>query len=301
MIEIQEVTKQFGGFTALNKISCSIEDESIYGLVGSNGAGKSTLLRLIAGVYRADGGQVLADGENVFENIPIKDSIFYLSDELYFPGQATLKSMARFYAGYYSRFDWKLYRELCGIFPLDERKSIHSFSKGMQRQAGLILALSTRPKYLLLDEAFDGLDPVVRNVVRHILVDAVGKDGTTVIISSHNLRELEDLCDHIGLLHQGGILLEKDIDSLKMNLCKFHCAFQKAPEREAFEPLRLLKFEKRGNLITFTAEGPRDEIEAFIDTLHPLFQEALPLTLEEIFIQEMEEAGYDFEHLSHKK
>ncbi|MGI5959809.1 MAG: ABC transporter ATP-binding protein [Massiliimalia sp.] len=298
MIEICETSKQFGGFTALNKITCTIENESIYGLVGSNGAGKSTLLRLIAGVYKADHGVVLVDGENIFENIPKKDCVFYLSDELYFPAQSTILSMAKFYAGYYSRFDWELFQELCRIFPLDIRKSIHTFSKGMQRQAGLILALSTRPKYLLLDEAFDGLDPVVRNAVRRILAESVAKDGSTILISSHNLRELEDLCDHIALLHQGGILLEKDIDSLKMNLCKFHCAFHKAPGREAFEALHLLKFEKKGNLITFTAEGPRDEIETFIEGLNPLFQEALPLTLEEVFIQEMEEAGYDFKHLT---
>lgn len=297
MLKIMNITKKFGEFTALNHLSCVIEEETIYGLIGSNGSGKSTLLRLISGVYKPEEGMVEIDGENVYENVRLKNEIFYLSDELYFFPQATMDSMAKFYSTYYQNFDFGTYRQLCGIFPLNPKKRIASFSKGMQRQAGLILALSCCPKILLLDEAFDGLDPVIRNAVRRILVDMVAKNGTTVIISSHNLRELEDLCDHVGLLHKGGLLLEKDLDTLKLNLCKFHCGFKKAPEREAFEPLKILKYDKRGNLITFTAKGQRDEIESFVSEMEPLFLEAIPLTLEEVFIQEMEVAGYDFSRI----
>lgn len=298
MVEISNITKTFDGFSALNHLSFQIEGETIYGLVGSNGAGKSTLLRLLCGVYQADEGQILIQGQNVYENISLKNDIFFLSDELYFLPQSNLNRMAQFYQGYYQNFSMETYRQLCSIFPLDPQKRIAAFSKGMQRQAGLILAISTCPKLLLLDEAFDGLDPVIRTAVRRILVDIVAKHGTTVIISSHNLRELEDLCDHIALLHHGGILLERDLDTLKLNLCKFHCAFEQLPQRDVFDKLDLVKFEQRGNLITFTAKGQRDEIENYVETLHPVFLETIPLTLEEVFIQEMEGVGYDFSHIN---
>ncbi len=294
MIQVKDVVKQFNHFTALNHLNCTVQSGSIYGLIGSNGSGKSTLLRLICGVYQAERGCVEIDGENVYENPALKDKIFYLSDELYFLPQSNMDSMAKFYAGFYSGFSMPLYRELCASFPLDPKKKLSTFSKGMRRQAGIILALSCRPQVLLLDEAFDGLDPVIRNMVRKILVETVAKENTTVVIASHNLRELEDLCDHIGLLHKGGILLDKDLDTLRLNICKFHCAFGNAPGREAFEGLELLKFSKKGNLITFVAKGERDKIEAEVEKMQPLFLEAIPLTLEEIFIQEMEVAGYEF-------
>jgi ABC-2 type transport system ATP-binding protein len=294
MIQISNVTKKFGNYTALKSLNCTIEEETIYGLIGSNGAGKSTLLRLISGIYRADEGRITINEEDVFENTRLKSRIFFLSDELYFLPHATMNSMAKFYNQYYNAFNEQTYRKLCSIFPLNPNQRISTFSKGMQRQAGLILAISCCPDILLLDEAFDGLDPVIRNAVRRILIEHVARYNMTVIISSHNLRELEDLCDHIGLLHKGGILLDKDIDSLKLNLCKFHCGFTKAPPKEAFDQLNILKFDRRGNLLTFTAKGHRSEIESYLETFHPLFLESIPLTLEEVFIQEMEEAGYGF-------
>lgn len=294
MIQMTDVTKTFGGLTALDGLSCTIEAETIYGLVGSNGAGKSTFLRLIAGVYQADSGQICIDGKPVYENLALKNEIFYLSDELYFLPQATMNSMAAFYRSYYSNFSMEVYRQLCAVFPLDPKKRLATFSKGMQRQAGLVLALSTCPSILLLDEAFDGLDPVIRSVVRKILVELIGQRGTTILIASHNLRELEDLCDHVGLLHRGGLVLERDLDSLKLNICKFHCAFEQAPSRDAFSELELTKFSKRGNLITFTAKGNRGVIEKYVSSLNPVFLEAIPLTLEEVFIDEMEGVGYEF-------
>lgn len=205
-----------------------------------------------------------------------------------------MNSMAAFYQSYYSNFSMEVYRQLCAVFPLDPKKRLATFSKGMQRQAGLVLALSTCPSILLLDEAFDGLDPVIRSVVRKILVELIGQRGTTILIASHNLRELEDLCDHVGLLHRGGLVLERDLDSLKLNICKFHCAFEQAPSRDAFSELELTKFSKRGNLITFTAKGNRGVIEKYVSSLNPVFLEAIPLTLEEVFIDEMEGVGYEF-------
>lgn len=294
MIRMTGVVKRFGTHTALEQLDCDIDNETIYGLVGPNGAGKSTMLRLIAGIYRADRGQVLVDEEPVFENEVLKNRVFYLSDELYFLPHGTMNTMANFYAGYYNRFSMDLYRKLCGIFPLNPNQRIATFSKGMQRQAGLILAISCQPETLLLDEAFDGLDPVIRSLVRRLLVDYVADHGAAVVISSHNLRELEDLCDHIGLLHKGKLLLDRDLDTLRLGLCRFHCGFRKAPPREAFDGLDVLKFSNRGNLITLTARGDRETVEEYLQTLGPVFLEALPLTLEEVFIQEMEEAGYDF-------
>ncbi|WP_077532676.1 ABC transporter ATP-binding protein [Massiliimalia massiliensis] len=297
MIQMTEVVKRFGTYTALNGLGCEIENETIYGLVGPNGSGKSTMLRLIAGIYRADQGAVCVDDEPVFENTMLKNDIFYLSDELYFLPQSTMDMMAKFFSGYYNRFSYEIYQDLCRIFPLDTGKKIVTFSKGMQRQAGIILALSCRPKILLLDEAFDGLDPVIRSAVRRLLVNYVAEHEATVIISSHNLRELEDLCDHIGLLHKGRLLLDRDLDTLRLGLCRFHCGFHKAPARDEFRDLQILKFSSRGNLITLTARGNREELEDYLASFNPLFLESLPLTLEEVFIQEMEEAGYDFNNL----
>lgn len=297
MIQMTDVVKVFGEYAALNHLECTIERETIYGLVGPNGSGKSTMLRLIAGIYRAEYGTVCIDDEPVFENVALKNRIFYLSDELYFLPQASMNSMAKFFAGYYDHFSYEVYHSLCEIFPLDPNKKISAFSKGMQRQAGLILALSCQPNVLLLDEAFDGLDPVVRNAVRRLLVNYVAEYNATVVISSHNLRELEDLCDHIGLLYKGKLLLDKDLDTLKLGLCRFHCGFKKAPSREELSKLDLLKFSCSGNLITLTARGSRDEIEEYLESFSPMFLEALPLTLEEVFIQEMEGVGYDFNHV----
>ena len=294
MITIQNLTKRFGPLTALDHFSSTIGDGTIYGLIGSNGSGKSTLLRLISGIYRPDEGEILLDGVPVYDNPPVKNNLFFLSDELYFLPQATLNSMAKFYASYYTNFDHALYQRLFSVFPLDPTKRISTFSKGMQRQAGLILAIACQPRLLLLDEAFDGLDPVVRGSVRKVLIELIAKHNITVIISSHNLRELEDLCDHIGLLHKGGLLLEKDLDSAKLGFSKYHAAFQTLPTREELAAcLKLMKYDRKGSLITLTVRGEPQETQALLQQWHPLFLENIPLTLEEVFMEEMEGAGYD--------
>ena len=216
MLKAENLVKRFEEKTALDGLNTEIRRECIYGLVGPNGSGKSTLMRLMCGVYRPDGGRITLEGEDIFENIAAKDRILYLSDDLYFPPKSTVEDLANFYRGLYSSFSMETYRKLCGCFPLEVKKPLSTFSKGMRRQAALLAALCCHADYLLLDEAFDGLDPVIRLMVKKLIAEEIAERGTTVVISSHNLRELEDLCDQIGLLSAGRLLFEKDLDALKL-------------------------------------------------------------------------------------
>ncbi|MEG2038716.1 MAG: ABC transporter ATP-binding protein [Oscillospiraceae bacterium] len=297
MIKATALTKRFEDTVALQSLTTEIEKGSIYGLVGSNGAGKSTLLRLIAGIYQPDEGSIQIDGVEIFENEALKDKIFFLADELFFFQGATMDKMAEFYKGVYINWSDEVYKKLSGIFPISSNKRIAGFSKGMQRQAALVLALSTCPEILMLDEAFDGLDPVIRNLLRRILADDVATKGTTVIISSHNLRELEDLCDQVGVLHGGKILFQREIDDLKLGFCKLQAAFKPAITKEAFSGIELLEFETKGSMVNLIARGNKEDIIAEIKKLNPLFVEAVGLTLEEIFIHEMEAVGYDYSNI----
>ena len=297
MIQTSELTKKFGDFMALDQFCTEIPDGSIYGLVGSNGSGKSTLLRLISGIYRPDSGEVRVNGEIPFENPKIKDSIFHVSDELYFLPQSTMDNMAGFYAGVYSGFDKHIYKELCEKFPIDPQKRLANFSKGMKRQASLILALSAQPRYLLLDEAFDGLDPVMRGAIRKILADRVSSWNVTAVIASHNLRELEDLCDHMGLLHQGKVLFEREIDEVKLGFCKVQAGFQNGPDEEAFSRLNIMQMDRSGSVVNLIVRGNSGEVLEYIRSLGPMFVETVPLTLEEVFIHEMEAVGYDYNRI----
>lgn len=294
MIQAINLTKTFDGFTALDDFSAEIRDGSIYGLVGSNGSGKSTLLRTISGIYRPDGGEIRVEGEKPFDNIPVKDLVFHVSDDLYFLPQSTMDDMAKFYAGVYSGFDFSVYADLCGKFPIDPKKKINTFSKGMKRQVSLILALSSRPKYLLLDEAFDGLDPVMRGALRKILADRIAEQGMSVVIASHNLRELEDLCDHMGLLHQGKVIFQREIDEVKLGFCKVQAGFRSMPGPEAFRHLNLMQMDVSGSVVNLIVRGASGEVLSYIESLSPMFSESIPLTLEEVFIHEMEAVGYDY-------
>lgn len=293
MIKIQNLKKLFGEKAALNDISFNIEDGSVFGLIGSNGAGKSTLLRIMSGVFKQDDGRILIDGAEPYENIGIKSQIAFVSDFPYFPAGNTLKSNADYFKALYPQWSDVQYSELLKTFPIQEKQKISAMSKGMQRQTAIILALSCCPKYILFDEIFDGLDPVIRELVKKILIDYVDKTNATVIIASHNLRELEGFCDHIGLLHLGGILFEKDIDGDAINLYKLQFVMEEAAYHEIKDRLNIVKETHQGKLTEITVKGEIEKIKQLINSKSPAFLEVLPLTLEELFISEMEAVGYD--------
>lgn len=296
MLKANDLVKRFGDTIALDGLNTEIGRGCIYGLVGPNGSGKSTLMRLMCGVYRPDGGSITLEGEPVFENIAAKDRILYLSDDLYFPPKSTVEELAAFYRGLYSGFSTETYQRLCGCFPLEVKKSLSTFSKGQRRQAALLAALCCHADYLLLDEAFDGLDPVIRLMVKKLLAEEIAERGATVVISSHNLRELEDLCDQIGLLSAGRLLFEKDIDVLKLGFCRVQAAYDHPVDWEA-TGLSVLDKKERGKLVSLLVRGTAEETLAVLEAQRPLFAEALPMTLEEVFIGEMEAVGYDYSNI----
>lgn len=293
MIEIRSLTKYFDYTKALNSVSFNIADGSVFGLVGSNGAGKSTLLRVLAGVFMADEGDVYMNGENPFENPNIKSQTAFVSDFPYFYPGATLESTANYYKTIYPTWSKERYDQLTKVFPIKRHQKIATMSKGMQRQSAIILALSYNPRFILFDEIFDGLDPVIRELVKKILIEYVDETGATVVIASHNLRELEGFCDHIGLLHQGGILLEKDIDGDSIGLYRMQFVMSAEDYAEIKPSLNIVKEENQGKVTEITVKGDIDKITEIINSKSPVFLEALPLTLEELFISEMEVAGYD--------
>lgn len=297
MIEAKNLTKKFGPTAALDDISFSVDSGSLFGLVGSNGAGKSTFLRTLSGIYKPDGGEILVDGMAPFENSTVKSRIFFVPDYPYFIPQATLCDMADFYRRIYPEWSDKKFEELSSIFPIGKNDKIVNMSKGMQRQAAIVCAISAQPCYLLMDEIFDGLDPVMRQLLKRIVSDEVSERRMTVIIASHNLRELEDFCDHVGLFHRGGVIFERELDELKLGIHKLQAVFRPTPPMSAFEPLDIVKAETRGSLISLVVRGQRESILEKIGTMNPVFSELLPLTLEEVFISEMEVAGYDLENI----
>lgn len=294
MIIAEKLTKKFEDFTALNGISCTIPRGCIYGLVGSNGAGKSTFLRLLAGVYRPDGGSVTLEGQPIFENPGIKSRLAFVPDDWYFLNGASTRRMAELYRAAYPTFDMARYRQLVEAFRIDEKKPLNHFSKGMRRQAATLLAISCRPDYLFLDETFDGLDPVMRHLVKNLLCEDVMERRATAILASHSLRELEDTCDQLALLHEGGLVFESDIQNLKTSLFKVQIAFLDEYGRERFDGLDVLHFSKRGSVSTLIVRGDREGTAALLRAMQPAILDLLPLTLEEVFTFEMEALGYSF-------
>lgn len=297
MIIAKALTKKFDEKIALDSITLTIPDGCVYGLVGSNGSGKSTLLRLISGVYIADEGEICVDGENCFNNPVIKSQIAFLGDTPYFLPQSDLKEMAELYSSMYPDFDYKIYNHLLTVFPLNPKARLSTFSKGMQRQAALILALSTNPRYLLMDEAFDGLDVVMRRVLANIVMDGVEKRGMTAIIASHNLRDLENVCDNVCVIHDGKIISNGNIESLRGNMHKIQVAFSTVPEMSTFDSLYVIKAERTGSLLSLVVRGNEDEIMQFINSLSPLYAECIEPTLEEVFVYELEVCGYDVKNI----
>lgn len=297
MIIAKALTKRFDSKIALDAITLTIPDGCIYGLVGSNGSGKSTLLRLISGVYMEDDGEITVDGERSFNNPLVKSQIAFLGDTPYFLPQSDLKEMADLYNSMYPDFDYDIYNHLLTVFPLNQKARLSTFSKGMQRQAALILALSTNPRYLLMDEAFDGLDVVMRRVLSNIVMDGVEKRGMTAIIASHNLRELENVCDNVCVIHSGKIISNGSIESLRGNMHKVQVAFSEVPDASVFDSLYVMKTERTGSLLSLVVRGNEDEIMRYINQLNPLYAECIEPTLEEVFVYELEVVGYDVKNI----
>lgn len=294
MIVAENVVKKFDDFTALDHITCNIQSGCIYGMVGSNGAGKSTFLRMISGIYHADDGKITVDGEDVFENPRVKSKIIFVPDDLFFLPGASMDRMAKLYKAVYPSFDEPRYRELASGFGLNTKANLNTFSKGMRRQAATILSLATRPSYIFFDETFDGLDPVMRNLVKRLICEDVVDRRATAIITSHSLRELEDTCDQLSLLHKGGLVFESDIQNLKTSLFKVQIAFNEEYDRSKFDNIDILKFTKQGSVSNLIVRGDRDVTITALQHMQPMLLDVLPLSLEEVFTYEMEVLGYDF-------
>ena len=287
MIEVKNLTKTFEGFTALYGATLTVPKGAVYGLVGPNGAGKSTLLRHITGVYKQDSGQVLINGVSVYENRHSKERVVPIPDDWFFYNQSTIREMAKLYAGMYPRFDWGRFEKLRGLFCLPEKKPIRRMSKGMQRQAAFWITMSCMPEYLVLDEPVDGLDPVMRRQVWQVLLDDVAARGTTVLLSSHNLRELEDVCDHVGIMDQGKVLLERTLSDLQDSTVKIQVAYSTPQEPTLPAELQILHHSQVGRVHTYIMRGSSEEICRRMQITDPVLLEAIPLTLEEIFIYEL--------------
>lgn len=292
MIRMHSASKAFASKRVLDNMNLDIAKGSVFGLVGPNGSGKSTILRLLSGIYKLDQGFAMIDDQPVYDNVALKRRLFFVADEPYFFNHATLYDMKQFYQMFYTNFDEELYKRLLKIFPINEKSKITAMSKGMQRQVLLIIALSTSPDYLFLDEAFDGLDPVMRLALKRIIGEEVANRNMSVIISSHNLRELEDICDCLGLLSQGKIDLVGSIEDLKNKVNKVQLALHSAIEKEDLLALNVLHFEKSGSFVTFVVKNTEEEIRAVVNEMNPVFFELLPVSLEEIFVYEMEAQGY---------
>ena len=291
MIEVKNVVKRFDGFTALDGASLSVPTGSVYGLVGPNGAGKSTIIRHLTGIYRQDEGTVAIGGEDVWENAALKARVAAIPDDWYYFLQSTVRDMMRFYKGFYPRFSMERYEKLKEVFSIDEKRVIRRLSKGMQKQVAFWLALSCMPDYLILDEPVDGLDPVMRRQVWSLVMGDVAERGTTVLVSSHNLRELEDVCDHVGIMDKGKVLLERSLAQLQDNMVKLQVVFRDGVN-EVPPELPVLHASRVGRIHTLIMRMNAEEATARLSAYDPLLVDAVPLTLEEIFIYELGGADY---------
>ena len=293
MIEAKAVSKSFDGFLALNDLDMTVPKGSIYGLVGPNGAGKSTILRHLCGVYRPDSGVITIEGQPVYENPAIKERMVVIPDDVYYYGSASVREMMKFYRGMYPTFSMERFEKLAEAFPeVDAKRPIRRMSKGMQKQAAFWLAMSCCPDYLLLDEPVDGLDPVMRRQVWSLLMGDVAERGTTVLVSSHNLRELEDVCDHVGILSHGQVVIERSLSQLQGTTVKLQVAFPDGVQPGLPQGMEVLHQSQLGRVYTYIVRGRAEEVQQQVEAIHPLFVEALPLSLEEIFIYEM--GGNDY-------
>ena len=291
MIEVRNVMKEFDGFRALDDMSMTVPTGAVYGLVGPNGAGKSTIIRHLTGIYRQDAGEITIDGAPVFENPEVKSRIAYIPDDIFYYANASIREMMDFYRSIYPHFDAERFKKLADVFGLDPKRQMRRLSKGMQKQAAFWIAVSLRPEILILDEPVDGLDPVMRRRIWSIIMADVAENGTTVLVSSHNLRELEDVCDSVGIMNKGKIMIERSLNELQENIVKIQLAL---PDGESLpEGLDILHKSNTGRLQSLIMHGTQEEITEKLQSAHPLFIDAVPLTLEEIFIYELGGADYE--------
>ncbi len=297
MIKIENVTKKFDDFTALDNFSLEIRKGSAYGLLGTNGAGKSTLLRLITGVYKADSGKITIEDSPVYDNVAVKQRILLISDETAQFNHMTLTQMRRFYKTFYPKFSDETFDRLHGILGLPLNKKLSAFSKGMKRQAAVICGIASSPDYLFLDEAFDGLDPTMRIAVKKMIIDAMCESEMTVVLSSHNLNEIEEFCDTVGLLNDGKLVFNRELYVLKGIVHKLQCSFEEPPTAEDLPTLNVLLIEQKNGLTNIIIRGDADESMKVIQSKNPKFCDLIPLSLEEIFIYEMEALKYDHSKL----
>ncbi|MEG2081695.1 MAG: ABC transporter ATP-binding protein [Oscillospiraceae bacterium] len=297
MIEAKEFSKKFEDYMAVDSLNMTFEKGHIYGLVGTNGSGKSTFLRSICGVYKPYCGHIEIDGNGVYDSVEAKQRVFFVNDESYFLPNVSVDDMAQFYKGFYPNWSQTKYEKLTQRFPIDSKKKIKTFSKGMKRQAAIILALSCQTEYLLLDEAFDGLDPVIRVAARKLIADEVAERDIGVVIASHNLRELEDFCDTVAILHKGRLVTQQNVEEISKNFCKVQAAFKPPIDIARIVGEKLLSVKQNGSIVNIIAACGQKEMEDIINPLSPVLSEYIPLTLEEVFIYEMEAVGYDYNNI----
>ncbi len=295
MIEIKNITKKFGQLTAIENINLKVKESSIYGLVGYNGAGKTTLLKVCAGIYKPDGGEVLMDGINVYDNPQARREMFFVPDDLYFNRTANLDRMRKFYKGYYPNFSDKVYCNMVNAMGLDVTKNISSFSKGMKRQAELVLAMASMPKYLLLDECFDGIDPQKRNMLKKIFLEYLADSGCSMIMSSHNLQEVSNICDNVALINGKKVTMDVNVDDVNSAYKKYRIFFKENPAPEMFAGIANKHLEIDGTMVQIIVSSDFDE--GVFRALNPIHIDSITLSLEEVFLNEMEDNKYDIKKI----
>ena len=297
MIRVNEVTKKFGSFKALDRLTLHVKGGSVYGLVCPNGAGKTTIIKNLVGIYTPDAGEIEIDSRKVFENTELKNEVIYIGDDLFFFPTYSIMDMAKLYAGMYTNWSWERFNNLKDVFKIETNRKARRLSKGMQKQVAFWLGISACPKVLILDEPVDGLDPVMRKNVWKIVLQDVAERQTTVLVSSHNLRELEDVCDHVGIMHKGRVVLEKALDDVKGNIHKIQVAFEGELPEGLRDKIDILHEETVGRVNMLIVKGDSDEVNRKIQSYNPIICDIIPLTLEEVFIYELGGMGYEFENI----
>lgn len=297
MINVKSLSKSYGEFKALDNLDIHVEQGSVYGLLGPNGSGKTTLIKHLVGIYKNESGTVTIDNKPVFDNPETKAEIIYISDDLFYFSQYSIKEMADFYAGLYPNWSWERFNTLKQVFPIDIKRRVVKLSKGMQKQVAFWLGISAKPKVMILDEPVDGLDPVMRKKVWNLVLQDVAEYGTTILVSSHNLRELEDVCDHVGILFNGKMMVERELDNMKSDIHKLQLAYTGDFPADIFQEGEVLHQTRSGSVIQFIVKGSKENILSRVKETKPVIMDILPLSLEEIFIYELGGKGYEIENV----